>query len=59
MEAWKPEDLSVTLLASEDRTEGLTAINDSKETSEVKYRPDRDFEVDYRVQHRAIKQNGR
>ena len=30
MEAWRPEDLSVTLLASKDRTEGLTARRTSR-----------------------------
>ena len=49
MEAWRPEDLSFTLLALEDRTEGLTARKDSKETSEVNLDLKKVPQVAYRV----------
>ena len=53
MEAWRPEDLSVTLLASEDRTEVLTAKKDSKETSEVNIDLTKTPQAAYRV-HTAL-----
>ena len=58
MEAWRPEDLSVTLLASEDKIEGLAARKDSKKTSEVEYRPNRGSETVYRVHAELLSRVG-